>query len=191
MAILPIHLYGRPALKKKAKVVQGINDDLRKLVGDMFDTMRNAHGIGLAANQVGILKRVVVIDISDMDEWKDVPPMALLNPEVLKEEGTWVMEEGCLSIPEVRDDIERPENITVTYQDMDFKTQKLKAKGLLARVLLHEIDHLNGVLFLDHLGAVKQKLLKGRLNKIRRGEIEVGYPVTVDAAAMMEEKSRS
>jgi len=187
LTILPIHLYGRPALKKKAKAVQGIDDDLRKLVGDMFDTMRNAHGIGLAANQVGILKRVVVVDISDMDEWKDVPPMALLNPEVLKEEGTWVMEEGCLSIPEVRDDIERAESITVTYRDMDFKTQKLKAKGLLARVLLHEIDHLNGVLFLDHLGAVKQKLLKGRLNKIRRGEVEVGYPVTVDGVSMIEE----
>ena len=187
MSILPILTYGQPILKKKARAITKVDDDLVELVQALFDTMRNAHGIGLAANQVGSLKRVLVVDISDMEEGKEVPPLVLLNPEVIEEEGNWTMEEGCLSIPEVRDDVERAEKITVRYKDLDFRTCEVEAAGLLGRVLLHEIDHLNGVLFIDHLGVVKQKLLKGRLNKIRRGEFEVGYPVAAATPSTVAE----
>ena len=185
--ILPILTYGQPILKKKARTIAKVDDELVRLVEELFDTMRNANGIGLAANQVGSLLRVLVIDISDMEEGKDVPPMILLNPEVVEEEGEWIMEEGCLSIPEIRDDVERAERIKVRYRDMDFRVREIKATGLLGRVLLHEIDHLNGVLFIDRLGTVKQKLLKGRLNKIRRGEFEVGYPVATKSLSTVTE----
>jgi peptide deformylase len=101
----------------------------------------------------------------------------MLNPDVLREEGSWVMEEGCLSIPEIREEVERPETIRVRFKDLEFRDHEIEASGILGRVILHEIDHLNGVLFIDRLGAVKRKLLRGRLNKIRRGEFEVSYPV--------------
>ena len=150
----------------------------------MFDTMHNANGIGLAANQVGSLDRVIVVDISDSEAQdgvqtppEDRKPMVLINPEVISQEGKWSMEEGCLSIPDIRDDVERAEKVRVRYMDLEFKGQELEADGLLGRVLLHEIDHLNGVLFIDHLSYVKQKLLRGRLNRVRKGEMEVNYPV--------------
>ena len=181
LAILPVYIYGQPILRKKAKPVRKIDDGLLHLVQDMFETMHSAHGIGLAANQVGSLERIVVVDVSDMgDEYKDVKPMVLLNPEVLSEEGAWTMEEGCLSIPDIRDEVERAETVRVRYKDLEFHDQEVIANNLLGRVLLHEIDHLNGVLFIDHLGMMKQKLLKGRLNKIRRGETETEYPVVAN-----------
>lgn len=158
-----------------------VDNDLKLFVQDMFETMHHAHGIGLAANQVGSLQRVIVLDVSDMgDEYVEVKPMVLINPEVISEEGTWIMEEGCLSIPDIRDDVERSEKIRVRFKDIQFADQEIEADGLLARVILHEIDHLEGILFIDHLGTVKQKLLKGRLNKIRKGEMDVQYPVMAE-----------
>lgn len=194
MAILPIHIYGHPVLRKKAKPVKQVDERLVQFVDDMFETMRRANGIGLAATQVGSLDRVIVIDISDVEEKKHegvgeaadttpdtVPPelrtLVLLNPEVVSSQGSWKMEEGCLSIPEIRDEVERAETIRVRYKDLELHTQEIEASGLLARVLLHEIDHLNGVLFVDRLGTVKRKLLRGRLNKIEKGQFEVGYPI--------------
>jgi len=109
--------------------------------------------------------------------------MALINPEVIFEEGSSIMEEGCLSIPDVRDEVERPEKITVRFRDLDWNEQKIDLEGFPARVVLHEIDHLDGVLFIDHLPLLKRKLLRGRLNKIRKGEIEVRYPIISDATA--------
>jgi len=187
VSVLPIHTYGQSILRKKARTVQKIGPDIVKLVEDLFETMRNAHGIGLAANQVGALQRVLVVDIRDVEGWENVPPMALLNPEVISEEGKWVMEEGCLSIPEIRDDVERAEKVRIRYRDMGFEVREIDAEGLLGRVLLHEIDHLKGVLFVDYLGPVKQKLLKGRLNKIRRGEVEVAYPIVAEGETVMAE----
>ncbi len=160
----------------------------------MFETMNHANGIGLAANQVGSLDRVIVIDISDVDDKKhegvgeaateaDVKPsvqekkLVLVNPEVVSSGGEWKMEEGCLSIPEIRDEVERAETIRVKYKDLDFIDNEIEASGLLARVLLHEIDHLNGILFIDRLGLVKRKLLRGRLNRIQKGQVTVSYPV--------------
>jgi peptide deformylase len=187
VSVLPIYLYGQQTLKKKAKLVHRVDEQLRRFVDDMFETLYNSSGIGLAANQVGSLDRVIVIDISEMEDVKTLPPgmpgtspLVLFNPIVTDAEGLWTMEEGCLSIPDIRDEVERAETITVKYRDLDFVENTVEADGLLARVLLHEIDHLNGVLFIDHLNVVKQKLLRGRLNKIRRGEVEVPYPVVTE-----------
>jgi peptide deformylase len=184
LSILPIHIYDEAVLRKKAKPVRKVDDELTTLIHGMFDTMHNANGIGLAANQVGSPRRVIVIDIAEINKKEDAPgetvpqkPMVLLNPEVLAEDGGWIMEEGCLSIPDIREEVDRPQSIRVKYNDLEFNDLVLEAHGLLSRVLLHEIDHINGVLFIDHLNMVKRKLLRGRLNKIRRGEVEVNYPI--------------
>ncbi len=195
MAILPIYTFNQPVLRKKAKPVKSVDKEFITFVEDMFETMHVANGIGLAANQVGSLQRVLVVDISDVMKEKEesgdidddeIPPEAkaplvMINPVVLLEEGKFVMEEGCLSIPDIREEVARAEAIQVKYKDLKMKDQELFADGLLARVILHEIDHLNGVLFIDRLGKVKQKLLKGRLNKIRKGEMEANYPVVSEA----------
>lgn len=183
MPQLPIFIYDDQVLRRKARPVRQIDDQLRTLAGDMMETMHQAHGIGLAANQVGSLQRIIVVDVSGMEETPDVPPLVMLNPEVLREEGSWVMEEGCLSIPDIREEVERPELIRVRFKDLDLKDHEIEAQGILGRVILHEIDHLNGVLFIDRLGAMKRKLLRGRLNRIRRGEYDVTYPIAGPAVA--------
>ena len=182
MAVLPIYVYDQAVLKKKARPVQKVDEDLVKFIEDMFETMHKANGVGLAANQVGSLQRVVVIDVSGYEGMENVKPLVLLNARIVGEgEEEVTMEEGCLSLPELRDEVERPEKVTVEYQDLDLQKQVIEAEGILARVLQHEIDHLNGVLFIDRLGTVKRKLLRGRLNKILKGEVEANYPVIVSA----------
>jgi len=143
--------------------------------------MRKANGIGLAANQVGSLQRIVVIDVSGIEGMEGAKPLTLLNPRVVAEDGEVAMEEGCLSLPELRDDVDRPEKVTVEYMDLDLQKQSIAADGIFARVLQHEIDHLNGLLFIDRLGAVRRKLLRGRLNKILKGEVEANYPIVVSS----------
>lgn len=193
MAIRPIFLYGEDALREKAQPVAAIQPDIVKLVYDMFETMHNAHGIGLAANQVGSLNRVITIDISGIEEDEEeeggeqraehrtspgLPTqLALINPEVIKAEGEWMMEEGCLSIPDVRADVKRAETIRVRYRDTNFEEQELIVDGLLARVILHEIDHLDGVLFIDHLSKTERSLLSAKLRKIKKGVTDAVYPI--------------
>lgn len=174
---MPIYIYDQPVLRKKAKPVRSGDDTLRRLGENMLETMRQANGIGLAANQVGSLQRIIVVDVSGMEGTAEIPPLALVNPEVVHEEGSWVMEEGCLSIPGLREEVRRAEIIRVVYRDLEFREREIEASGILSRVILHEIDHLDGVLFIDRLTAVKRKLLRGRLNKIRRGEVDVTYPI--------------
>lgn len=182
MAILPIYIYDQSILRKKARPVKAANDDLAALAANMLETMHKASGIGLAANQVGSLDRIIVVDLSGMEEAKDFVPLVMLNPEVVGEEGKWVVEEGCLSIPGIREEVERADRIRVRYRDLTFTEREIEAEGMTGRVILHEIDHLNGILFFDHLSAVKRKLLRGRLNKIKRGEIEVDYPIVSNGA---------
>lgn len=182
MSVLPIYLFGQSVLRKKAKPVKGPDGNLVKFADDMVETMVKASGIGLAATQVGDLRRVIVIDLSVMDETKDQPPVAMINPEILSSEGEWRMEEGCLSIPDLREEVVRPETIRVRYRDREFVEQEVTVSGLFGRVIQHEVDHLNGVLFIDHLNAVKRKLLRGRLNRISRGEVEVDYPIVGKSA---------
>jgi peptide deformylase len=192
MSILPIYLFGTEVLKKTAKSVASLDDSTVKLIYDMFETMHEANGLGLAATQVGDLRRVITIDISDVTEPNaegetedtmhptspDLPKtLALINPEILREDGTWIMEEGCLSLPKLHDEVERADKIHIRYYDADFKKQELSADGLLARVILHELDHLNGVLFVDRVSRTKRSMLLPKLRKIRKGEIEVDYPV--------------
>lgn len=171
-------MYGNEVLKKKAKQISEVTDTDIKLIQDMFDTMHNANGIGLAANQVGELKQILVIDISDMEAGKGIKPLVVINPEIIDEsDDESEYEEGCLSIPDVREKVWRPEKITLRYNDVTMKEVELEADGILARVLQHEIDHLNGILFLDHLTGTKRTLLRGKLSKISKGEIETQYDV--------------
>lgn len=180
MSILPIVTYGHPVLRQKAEPVTQ-DDDIRGLVEDMYETMRNAQGIGLAANQVGVPKRIIVIDLSDFEAYKDMQPVILINPEIVDQTGEWEMEEGCLSIPVVRDTVSRSEYVHVRYKDIDFENREIKTDGILGRVILHEIDHLNGVLFLDHLSPGRRKIHKGVLLDIKRGELDIPYPVISSA----------
>jgi len=192
MSVLPVYLFGTDVLKKKAKVVDSLDDSMVKLIYDMFETMHKANGIGLAATQVGDLRRVITIDISDVsepnaegeveDEMHPTSPglprtLALINPKILGEEGSWIMEEGCLSIPGVRGEVDRPEKVRIRYRDADFQEREILADGLLARVVQHEMDHLDGILFVDHMKRAKRSMLLGKLRRIRKGEIETDYPV--------------
>ena len=177
MALLPIFTYNHPVLRKKARSIKGPAPELVTLADDMLETMHRANGVGLAANQVGSLQRLVVIDMTGSEGFEKFEPLALFNPVVTEEEGKWALEEGCLSLPELRDEVQRAERIRVKYRDRNFDEREFEASGMLSRVILHEVDHLNGILFVDRLNMLKRKLHRGRLNKIDRGELEVEYDV--------------
>jgi peptide deformylase len=181
MAVLPIYTDGSPVLRKKALPVKQLTDDVIQLIMDMFETMRKASGIGLAANQVGVLQRVISIDVSEIEGLENIKPFALINPEVIDKKDSWTIEEGCLSVPDVRDEVERAKTIKVRFKDTGFHDREIEAGDLLARVMLHEIDHLNGILFIDYLTPEKRKMHAELLQKIHRGEIEVNYPVVTAA----------
>jgi peptide deformylase len=180
VALLPIYTYNHPVLRKKARLVKRPSDELTELAGNMLETMHRANGIGLAANQIGSLQRIIVVDISGTEGVDKFEPLVMVNPELVDNEGQWAIEEGCLSIPELRHEVQRPEKVHLRFRDLSYDQREIEAYGLLGRVILHEMDHLNGVLFIDHINALKRKLLKGRLNKIDRGEVEVNYDVVAN-----------
>ena len=156
-----------PILRKKSQAIEEANDDLRKLLDDMLETMYEAPGIGLAAVQIGILKRIIVIDISKDKEKKD--PLFLLNPEItFKSKNTSVYEEGCLSLPGHFAEIERPAECHLNYIDYYGKQKSLQAKGILATCVQHEIDHLDGVLFIDYLSKLKKDMILKKLKKHKK-----------------------
>ena len=166
MAILDILLAPDPRLNTVCASVDAIDDSLGKLVDDMFDTMYEAPGIGLAAPQIGVLKRFFVVDVGD-DEDRD--PRCFINPEITaRSDETSVQEEGCLSLPKLYGDVERAVRITVRFQDRNGATSTLDADGMLARCIQHEMDHLDGILFVDHLSALKRKMLLRRAAKAKR-----------------------
>lgn len=173
--ILPIFTYDAPILRKKAKSVDDVTPQLKKLIENMFATMHEASGIGLAANQVGKEYAMTVVDISVTEDNENVPPLVLINPEIMGAEGKIVFEEGCLSLPDLRSDVVRPEKIGFTYFDEKMKRIEREADGLLARVVQHEIDHLNGIYFFDRLPPITLSLLKGKLAKIRNQKVETSY----------------
>lgn len=185
MAVLPIYTDGSPVLRKKAKALKEVSDSTVQLIMDMFETMRKASGIGLAANQVGVLKRIIVIDISEVEGHEDVKPAAYINPVVVGGKDRLVMEEGCLSIPTLRDEVERDEKITIRYRDANFNLIEEELEGIHARVFLHEVDHLDGILFIDRLPPERQKEHLELLEKIQTGKVDVDYPIisAPDAAA--------
>ncbi|MGM0545341.1 MAG: peptide deformylase [Bacteroidota bacterium] len=180
MSVLPIVTYDDEVLRQKAEPVKKNSQELQTLIDDMFDTMYNSDGVGLAAPQIGKLLRIFVADAASMNEDEEGShgPLALINPEITFEsEQKVAMEEGCLSIPGVNATVSRPEKIVVNYLDRDFNEQELEVDGWLARVIQHEKDHLDGVLFLDHLSMFKRKLLSSKLKEVAEGQAEVGYPV--------------
>ena len=159
-----------PILRKKCAPLEKVDDDIRKLMKDMLETMYDAPGIGLAAVQIGILKRLVVLDVSKDENKKD--PLFLINPEIIsKSENSSVYEEGCLSLPGQFAEIERPAECFLKYIDLNGKEKKLKANGLLSTCIQHEVDHLNGVLFIDYLSKLKKDMIIKKLVK-RKKEIE-------------------
>jgi len=164
--IYPIVKYGDPVLEKPAAPVTAFDGELRKLVSDMFESMYAAHGVGLAAPQVGIARRIVVIDVTFQED--PAAKLVLINPEIVHKEGRQVGSEGCLSLPEFREKVSRAARVKVRAQDLEGKAFETTGEGLLARALLHETDHLNGKLFINHISALKRDLIKRKIRKLAR-----------------------
>jgi len=174
-----LHLLGSPVLRQKSPPVAQVDDAVRRLVDDLFETMRAAKGVGLAANQIGVARRVAVVDIGE----EDPPPLVLINPVIIERgEEDETAEEGCLSIPEIFGDVERPARIVVEARDRDGRPYRATATGYKARAIQHEIDHLDGILFLDHLSAVKRALLVAKWKKARKGKSGYLKEVTPEPA---------
>lgn len=170
MAIKKIFTYPDPVLRQKVEPVTCFDESLRQLAVDLAETMYAAPGAGLAANQIGVCKRVVVIDVSrDEDEKKH---LVLVNPEIIEKEGCQVEEEGCLSVIDLTANVERFKKLLVRAQDLDGKAWEFPAEDFFARVIQHELDHLNGILFIDHLSPLKRTLYKKRLKKLLREKEE-------------------
>lgn len=164
MAVRDILIIPDKRLRLKSEAVKAVDKPLRALVNDMFETMYAAPGIGLAAVQIGVPRRVITIDLAKKDEPKE--PQVFINPEVIwasDEKATY--EEGCLSIPEYYEEVERPKAVKVTFLDLDLKPQEIEASGLLATCLQHEIDHINGVLFIDHISKLKRDMVMKKFKK--------------------------
>jgi peptide deformylase len=167
VTVRKLHLLGSPVLRQRSlEVTTTVDEEVRQLVDDLFETMRAARGVGLAANQVGVARRVAVVDVGE----EDPPPLVLVNPVIKERRGTLVAEEGCLSIPDTFGDVERAETVVLEATDRDGRPYTVTATGFKARAIQHEIDHLDGVLFIDHLSAVKRGLLLAKWKKARRGK---------------------
>lgn len=184
--ILPIVAYGDPVLKKKGKEISKDYPKLKELLDNMYETMYNAFGVGLAAPQIGLPIRLFLVDTSPFAEDPDLAPedqealkdfkRTFINPEIVNEEGDeWAFNEGCLSIPDVREDVFRKPEITISYVDENFKPHTETFDGLIARVIQHEYDHIEGILFTDKLSSLKKRLIKGKLSNISKGKINVDY----------------
>ncbi len=184
--ILPIVAYGDPVLRKVAKEIDADYPNLKELIANMKETMYNASGVGLAAPQIGKDIRLFVIDASPFAEDDDLSEedraalkdfnRVFINAEIIEEEGEeWAFNEGCLSIPDVRQDVYRQPKVTFTYQDEDFNTHTETLEGLAARVFQHEYDHIEGILFTDKLSSLKKRLIKKKLDNISKGKIRAEY----------------
>jgi len=177
--IYPIVAFGYPVLKERAVEIPSITDDIKQLVEDMFETMYNASGVGLAAPQIGKGIRLFVIDAEPMDEEKlKGAKIAFINPLKIAENGElWPYEEGCLSLPGIREEVKRPEQITLQYQTPDGEIKTETFTGMLARVVQHEYDHLEGKLFIDYLSPFRKRLIKNKIADILKGKAKAEYPV--------------
>ncbi len=181
--IYPIVAYGDPVLRKKTRLIEKDESGLQQLIDDMFETMYAAGGVGLAAPQIGKAIRLFIVDASgfvdddeeDEEGLKDFKHV-FINPEISSEEGEeWSFNEGCLSIPEVREDVSRKETIHIKWLDENWQEQSASFSGLKARVIQHEYDHIEGVLFTDYLSPLRKRILKGRLANISKGKVSVSY----------------
>lgn len=188
--IHPIVIFGSPVLRDKTEIVEKDSPELQALILDMFETMRNASGVGLAAPQIGRKERLFVVGLSVLSEMDPdiIPPiddldnLAVINPEMeLLESDEIEFEEGCLSIPELREFVTRPDRIHVSFLDQNFKKREMEIDGLFSRVFQHEFDHLDGVLFIDKISGLRRKLIKRRLKEISNGIVEASYPLLTKA----------
>lgn len=179
--IYPIVLFGDPVLKRKAKTIESGALDIDKLIDDMFETMDAANGVGLAAPQIGMSIRLFVVDTEPIVEGDEKGlRQAFINPEIVEEIGEeWKFEEGCLSIPGIREDVSRQETVMIRYQDQNWDEQELEVDGMLARVIQHEYDHIEGILFTDHISAFKKKLIKKKLENVSKGKVSADYRVRI------------
>jgi peptide deformylase len=181
MAILPIVTYNDPILRTQTEEVKTFDQSITQLVEDMFETMYNADGVGLAAPQIGRTERIFVIDpdpISEEIDQKTWEKMAFINPKITRTWGdSYAYREGCLSLPELFEEVQRPSHIEIEYLDENFQKQVMEADGFLSRVIQHEFDHLEGVLFVDYLSRFKKRLIAKRLKKIETGKQEAAYPL--------------
>jgi len=166
MALLEIRIYPDPVLREKTSRVERIDSSLDRLIADMVETMHAAPGVGLAANQVGVPIQLAVIDLSSREDEDCHPLLVIINPEILSMEGSIVEEEGCLSIPDYAEKVKRATRVKVRAQDRKGVVFELEAEGLMAKALQHEIDHLNGLLFIDKLSPLKKSFFKRRYKKI-------------------------
>jgi len=178
--IYPIHVYGMPVLRKKAADIDSKFDGLHQLIEDMYETLYHADGVGLAAPQIGKSIRVIVIDATHSDNEKELElkdfKTVLINPYVTEEDGVaWEFNEGCLSLPDIREDVTRKPKIRLQYFDRDFNFHDEYFEGTKARIIQHEVDHLNGVLFIDKISPLKRRLLNSKLKSITKGKTEVKY----------------
>ena len=183
--ILPIIGYGNPILKITSKDINNSYPNLKKLINDMYETMYNANGVGLAAPQIGKSIRLFIIDTApflniDENEIEGIKVESIkqtfINPVIIQESGdSWSFEEGCLSIPHIREDVKRKSDINIEFYDENFTLNKKSFSGIVARVIQHEYDHIKGILFTDKLTSFKKRLLKNKLNNIEKGNIDIDY----------------
>ena len=169
MTLRPVRIYGDPVLREKAREVAAVDDTVRALIADLRETMHAYNGVGLAANQVGVLKRVLVVDVPLEDERHE--RWTLVNPVITSRSGSESGEEGCLSIPGIYEEVTRSRHIAVTARDENGQPLNLEAEGYLARAIQHEVDHLDGVLFVDRLSILKRQFLRRSLEAMARGEM--------------------
>ncbi len=174
MSLRSLHLLGSPVLRQHSAEVKTVDDEIRRLVADLFETMDAAKGVGLAANQVGVARRVAVVD-ADGDRF------VMIDPIIVETEGSSTAEEGCLSIPDIYGDVTRPERVVIEALDQEGARYKKEATGLKARAIQHEIDHLDGIIFLDHLSLLKRGMLLSRWR--REHKDDAGYTKEVQAAS--------
>jgi peptide deformylase len=181
MAVRPVRLYGDPVLRQKALPVTEVDATVRELIADMRETMHAYHGVGLAANQVGVLRRVLVVDVPLDEETR--ARYALVNPVLDQRAGAESGEEGCLSIPGLYEEVRRAQRVRVRALDEHGRPLELVAEGYLARALQHEVDHLDGVLFVDRLSILKRRFLRQQLESIARGELSGGERASAPGSA--------
>lgn len=184
--IIPIVAYGDPVLRQVGKKIDKDYPELDALIENMFETMYGARGIGLAAPQIGLPIRLFIVDATPFEDNDDLSEEELeylsefrrvfINAEIIEEDGDeWAFNEGCLSIPDINEDVFRQPKITMRYQDENFKEHTETFEGIVARIIQHEYDHIEGILFTDKLSPLKKRLIKGKLNNISKGKIDVGY----------------
>ncbi len=181
--ILPVEVYGSNILRKRSLDIDEDYKDLDGLINDMFETMWNSDGVGLAAPQIGKNIRLIVIDANPMkeeDERLEGFKQVFINPVLIQESGhRFAYNEGCLSLPGIREDVTRQDTIRIAYEDEHFKHHEKAFKGIKARIIQHEYDHLEGILFIDRLSALKKKLLRRKLNDITKGKVDTTYRIRI------------